>query len=72
MSQENYEEVNMDAFAPENFNKVMLIQTMRIYDLLLAILSIDSPQKAAQIAEMHEAGLTFNPAPAFSLEVEEE
>lgn len=68
MSQENYEEVNMDAFAPENFNKVMLIQTMRIYDLLLALLSIENPQKAAQIAEMHEAGLTFTPEPSFAVE----
>lgn len=57
-----------DAFDPANFNVVMLIQMMRVYDVLLALLSVDNPQKAAQLAEMHEKGLTFTPAPAFAVE----
>jgi hypothetical protein len=63
MSQEN-----SDAFAPENFNTVMLIQMMRTYDVLLALLSVHDPVKAEQLALMHEQGLTFTPAPAFSIE----
>jgi hypothetical protein len=70
MNQQSYEEKSVDAFAPENFNVVMLIQMMRVYDVLLALLSVDNPQKAAQLAEMHEKGLTFTPAPAFAVEDE--
>lgn len=61
---------NSDAFAPENFNTVMLIQMMRTYDVLLALLSVHDPVKAEQLALMHEQGLTFTPAPAFSIEEE--
>jgi hypothetical protein len=68
MNQDNSEEQVADAFAPENFNTVLLIQTMRIYDVLMALLAIESPQKAEQLMMMHEKGLTFNPAPAFSVE----
>lgn len=57
-----------NAFAPENFNIVMLIQMMRVYDVLLALLAVESPHKAEQLAKMHEQGLTFTPAPAFSVE----
>lgn len=60
------------AFDPENFNTVLLIMLMRLYDINLAQLAIDSPHKAQQLAEMHEKGLTFTPAPAFSMEVEDE
>jgi hypothetical protein len=67
MNQENYESSN-DAFAPENFNTVLLIQMMRTYDVLLALLSVHDPVKAEQLALMHEQGLTFTPAPAFSVE----
>lgn len=70
MSHNPSEEPSVDAFAPENFNIVMLIQMMRVYDVLLALLSVENPQKAAQLAEMHEQGLTFTPAPAFSVEEE--
>ncbi len=68
MNQENYEDEVADAFAPENFNTVLLIQMMRVYDVLLALLSVQDPTKAAQLAEMHEKGLTFTPAPAYSVE----
>lgn len=67
MNQDSFEK-NVDAFAPENFNVVMLIQMMRTYDVLLALLAVQDPTKAAQLAEMHEQGLTFTPAPAFSVE----
>lgn len=66
MNQEN----SNDAFAPENFQMVLLIQMMRTYDILLALLSVHDPNKAAQLAELHEKGITFTPAPAFSLEQE--
>lgn len=68
MNQESYEEGAADAFAPENFNMVLLIQMMRVYDILLALLAVQDPTKATQLAEMHEQGLTFTPAPAFSVE----
>lgn len=64
MNQDN----SSDAFAPENFNVVLLIQMMRTYDVLLALLAVQDPTKAAQLAEMHEQGLTFTPAPAYSVE----
>jgi hypothetical protein len=57
-----------DAFSPDNFQMVMLIQMMRTYDLLLALLSVQDPDKATKLAAMHEKGLTFTPAPAFSEE----
>lgn len=57
-----------DAFSPGNFQMVMLIQMMRTYDILLALLSVHDSVKASQLAEMHEKGLTFTPAPAFSVE----
>lgn len=69
MNQEPSEK-SVDAFAPENFNVVVLIQMMRVYDVLLALLAVDNPQKAEQLALMHEQGLTFTPAPAFSVEEE--
>lgn len=64
MNQENYE----NAFSPENFNTVLLIQMMRTYDILLALLAVHDPVKATQLVEMHEAGLSFAPHPAFSVE----
>lgn len=69
MNQESYEEA-LNAFAPENFNVVLLIQMMRTYDVLLALLAVQDQTKAAQLAEMHEQGLTFTPAPAFAVEEE--
>lgn len=57
-----------DAFHPDNFGPVVLIQLMRTYDLLLALLSIHDPEKALQLSEMHEKGLSFTPAPVFSEE----
>lgn len=60
------DDASADAFSPDNFQTVMLIQMMRTYDLLLALLSVHDPVKAIQLSEMHEKGLTFTPAPAFS------
>jgi hypothetical protein len=70
MNQENSEEIARDAFSPENFNTVLLIQMMRTYDILLALLAVQDPKKAMELAAMHEKGLTFTPAPAFSMEQE--
>lgn len=60
--------MNDDAFSPDNFQMVMLIQMMRTYDILLALLSIHDPERAIQLAEMHEKGLTFTPHPKYSME----
>lgn len=69
MSQQSFdEEKARDAFAPENFNMVLLIMLMRLYDINLALLSIHDPQKATQLVEMHEKGLSFAPHPAFTVE----
>lgn len=71
MSHKNSEEqAAANAFAPENFNTVLLIQMMRTYDILLALLAVQDPGKAMELAAMHEKGLTFTPAPAFSVEDE--
>lgn len=72
MSQTNSDEdFGRDAFDPENFNTVLLIMLMRLYDINLALLAVHDPTKAMQLAEMHEKGLTFTPAPAFSVEAED-
>lgn len=75
MNQENSDtpsgvDEGRDAFAPENFQMVLLIMLMRLYDINLALLAVDNPKKAQQLAEMHEKGLTFTPHPAFSVEEE--
>jgi hypothetical protein len=60
-----------NAFDPANFQTVLLIQMMRTYDILLALLAVHDPDKAEKLAAMHEQGLTFTPPPAFSIEEEE-
>ena len=59
------------AFDPENFNFVVLVQLMRLYDVGMALLSCYDEQKAGMLAEMHERGFSFTPNPAFSV-VEDE
>lgn len=71
MSLENFNTEELNAFDKEHAHEVIIIQLMRVYDLLLAQLSIDSPQKAEQIVEMHEKGLSFMPAPSFSVQEED-
>lgn len=53
------------AFNEESFKPVMLIQSMRTYDLMLALLSSIDADKAKTVVEMHERGEYFCPAPAF-------
>jgi hypothetical protein len=64
--------VSDDAFAPENFGRVVLIQLMRLYDVQLALLSCMDPEKAKDIVLMHEQGITFMPNPAFAAEEDED
>jgi hypothetical protein len=64
-------EETQDAFDPANFQMVLLIQMMRTYDILLALLAVQDPQKAVELAGMHEKGLTFTPNPSFSAGEEE-
>lgn len=61
---------SVNAFAPENFGPVVLIQLMRLYDVQMALLSCYDAEKAEILARMHEQGLSFTPAPAFAEEVE--
>ena len=65
-------EQSTDAFAPENFSRVALIQLMRLYDVQLALLSCMDPDKAQELVNMHEQGITFMPDPIFAMEAEEE
>lgn len=46
----------IDPFAPGNVEKVTLIVNMRIYDALMALLSIKDPEVAARLNEVHESG----------------
>jgi hypothetical protein len=69
-SDESQKEMRSDApsaFDPENFNFVVLVQLMRLYDVGMALLSCYDAQKADTLARMHEAGLSFTPNPAFSV-----
>jgi hypothetical protein len=59
------DEVAQSAFDPANFQPVLLIQLMRLYDVQLALLSAIDPDKAAALVDMHARGDTFCPAPAF-------
>lgn len=55
--------MSKSAFDPENFQPVLLIMLMRLYDLQLAWLSVVDPTKANALRELHERGLTFAPEP---------
>jgi hypothetical protein len=57
-----------NAFDPENFGPVVLIQLMRTYDLLLALLSTVDEEKAVRISQLHSAGGTVSPPPSFTME----
>jgi hypothetical protein len=61
-----------NAFAPENFGPVVLIQLMRLYDVQMALLSCYDAEKAQALALMHEQGLTFTPPPAYAVQDEED
>lgn len=56
---------NDSAFDAKNFQPVVLIQLMRLYDVQLAMLSMMSEEKAEILRAMHERGQTFCPPPAF-------
>ncbi|QGH79339.1 hypothetical protein SEA_LIMPID_3 [Streptomyces phage Limpid] len=71
-NQREFETETVNAFDKEHAHEVIIIQLMRLYDIMLAQLSIDSPQKAAQLVEMHDKGLSFMPAPSFSVQEEQE
>jgi hypothetical protein len=60
----------VSAFDKEHAHEVIIIQLMRIYDIMLAQLSMANPEKAKQLVELHEQGLSFMPAPAFSIREE--
>lgn len=60
------------AFNQESFQPVVIIQLMRLYDLMMALLVETNPVTAAKIKAMHEAGLSWCPPPAFAMEEENE
>lgn len=62
---ENTPEQN-DAFSPENFNIVVLIQLARLYDLLWLNLAESNPNAARMILEKHTHGEHLVPPPAWA------
>jgi hypothetical protein len=66
MSQENYEET-LSAFDKEHAHEVIIIQLMRIYDIMLTQLSLIDAEKAQELLKLHEQGLSFMPNPSFAV-----
>jgi hypothetical protein len=58
---------NLDPFDPVNVGKVQLIVQMRIYDVLLAILSETNDAKAEALVELHSQGRVVGPLPILDL-----
>lgn len=62
----------LDTAADPNFQPIVIIQLMRIYDILLAILSLSDEAKAEKLAELHAKGIMFCPPPAWRPDVTDE
>lgn len=58
----------ISVFDKEHAHEVIIIQLMRIYDLLLAQLAVENPEKAQQLVALHEVGQTFMPVPSFAVD----
>lgn len=69
---ESSPEIGSNAFAPENFNTVMVIQMARLYDVMMMLLATMDPEKAAYLEKLHEHGGTMCPPPAFAEEENED
>ncbi len=49
---------------PANFNTVLIILLNRIYDAQMAFLATVNPEKADQLHQLHEQGMSLAPPPA--------
>lgn len=59
---------NNDPFSIENAPGVSLIVQMRIYDTLMALLTVQAPEKATALFEAHAAGKIVASLPLFNME----
>lgn len=64
--------VPLNAFDKEYAHEVIIIQLMRIYDIMITQLSLINPEQANKLIELHEQGLSFMPAPSFAVVEDEE
>lgn len=55
----------LDPFAPENIHQVQLIVQLRIYDVLMALLTNIDKEAAAGLLELHSQGNIIGTAPSF-------
>jgi hypothetical protein len=56
-------EQSIDPFAPEHVAGVQLVVSMRIYDVLMALLDKQAPARADALSELHKAGLVLGSPP---------
>jgi hypothetical protein len=52
-----------DAFSPENSIKLQLVVSMRIYDVLMALLNETDPEAASALHELHSQGKVLGSLP---------
>lgn len=55
-----------DPFSPENVQVLQYITLARIYDVLMASLTLENPETANQILELHRVGKLLGPPPGFT------
>ena len=60
------EQGSTDPFAPENIGVVQVIMQMRIYDVLMALLTDASPNAAKRLLELHKEGSIFGSTPSLN------
>lgn len=61
------ESEQLDPFDPSNVGAVQLIVLMRIYDVLMAQLTLSDQEMAANLLELHAKGQILGPLPSLDL-----
>lgn len=59
---------NTNAFSPEEAPGVQLIVQMRLYDVLMAVLTELNSDLAANLIEAHAEGRIVGPLPSFKID----
>lgn len=59
------EDGSYDPYTPENIQIIQYITLARIYDVLMAMLTIQDKNKATQLLELHAQGKLLGPTPEF-------
>ncbi len=59
----DYDDVQVKS-ADQELMKVLVIQTSRVYDVMLALLGVTDPHLASYIQDLHKNGQFFGPDPA--------